>query len=218
MSPRIWPLTRAFGARAGAPSIDRVELTIFERRYYTDCMRCTSCADWCCSHGVDVDEQNVARILARRAELEPFVGAPADAWFDGPPRPDAEFAGGAFRRTSVVDGACVFLDRSRRGCRLHAFAVERGLDYHELKPLVSTLFPLTFDGGLLHPSGEVDDGTLVCLGSGPTLYRGARSELAHHFGEILVRELDALEEIAVVEHAMPPPNAPGAPTVRFGRR
>ena len=45
-----------------------------------------------------------------------------------------EFPGGRQTRTSVEDGACVFRSRTGRGCMLHSFALDRGLDYHELKP------------------------------------------------------------------------------------
>ena len=62
-----------------------------------------------------------------------------------------------------------------------------------IKPRVSALFPVTFDDGVLDPSTEITDGTLVCGGQGPTLYRGVRLELAYYFGELLVRELDGLE-------------------------
>jgi hypothetical protein len=76
---------------------------------------------------------------------------------------------------------------------LHAFALEKGLDYHDLKPVLSTLFPLTFDDGVLHVMDEVEDRTLVCLGQGPTLYRGVRAELEYYFGPSFVEELDAIE-------------------------
>lgn len=87
----------------------------------------------------------------------------------------------------------MFLNRRDRGCQLHAFALEKGLDYHDLKPVLSTLFPLTFDDGVLHVMDEVEDRSLVCLGSGPTLYRGVRAELAYYFGAALVAELDEIE-------------------------
>ena len=76
---------------------------------------------------------------------------------------------------------------------LHSFALERGLDYHELKPMVSSLFPVTFDWGLLHPSNEIEDRSLQCVDDGPTLYQGVRGEIEWYFGVELVRELDALE-------------------------
>lgn len=189
----ITRLSRPHPCRHGAPVLDQVDDAIFSIRYFTRCMECTTCADWCCSHGVDVDEPNVARILARADEIEAFTGIERSRWFTNEVEADAEFPGGAARRTRVVDGACVFLDRRARGCMLHAMSLSRGLDYHELKPMVSALFPLTFSEGVLLASEEVDDGTLVCLGGGPTLYRGARDELGFYFGGALIAELDALE-------------------------
>jgi hypothetical protein len=173
--------------------IDRVDLAIFARTYFTHCMAHPTCGDWCCSHGVDVDEPNVARILEHADALERFTGIPRARWFDDMVRRSDEFPGGAHRRTRKEDGGCVFLDRGARGCRIHAFCLAEGLDYHLLKPMVSTLFPITFDEGLLHPSEEVRDHTLVCRDEGPTLYRGVRDELLHYFGPELVLELDALE-------------------------
>jgi hypothetical protein len=77
---------------------------------------------------------------------------------------------------------------------LHSYALEKGLDYHELKPMVASLFPVTFDGGLLHPSTEIEDRSLQCIDDGPTLYQGVRSEIEWYFGGALVAELDALEK------------------------
>jgi hypothetical protein len=189
----IHALSARYPARAGVPVIDRVDLAIFARRYFTACMECGFCGDWCCSHGVDVDEENVARLLAHADAIEEATGIARTRWFRAEVTSDPEFPGGAYRRTQVEGGACVFLDRERRGCRIHAFCLARGIDYHELKPLVSSLFPLTFDEGLLHPSEEALDGSLVCLDEGPTLYRGVRDELGHAFGPALLAELDALE-------------------------
>ena len=73
------------------------------------------------------------------------------------------------------------------------------MDYHDLKPIVSTLFPIPFDKGQLQPSDEVDDRTLVCLDSGPSLYRGARTELLHYFGMELITELDSLKSKIVLQ-------------------
>jgi hypothetical protein len=84
-----------------------------------------------------------------------------------------------------------------RGCQIHAFAATRGTDYHDLKPMVCTLFPCTFDGGLLHPSNEILDKTLQCIDDGPTLYQGVRDEIAWYFGAELVAELDAFERDAL---------------------
>jgi hypothetical protein len=91
-----------------------------------------------------------------------------------------------------VSGRCVFLRRGGRGCTLHALSLETNDDYHLLKPIVSTLFPVTFGGGALLCSEELTDDSLVCGGEGPTAYEMARSELQYYFGEALVSELDVL--------------------------
>lgn len=170
-----------------------VDPEIFRRQYFTHCLECTFCNDWCCQFGVDVDRYHVDRILAHAAELEAYLGIPRERWFTAEREPDAESPGGETWRTSVMDGACVFLNRSGRGCRLHAFCLERGLDHHELKSVVDGLFPLTFEGGVLCPALEAEENELVCLGTGPTLYRGIREEIRYYFGDELITVLDALE-------------------------
>jgi hypothetical protein len=189
----IHDLARIHVSTFGTPKLASVDGEIFRRRYFTRCMECGFCEDACCSHGVDVDEPTVRRILRHAGALETATSVPRDDWFEPGFAPDGEHPGGKYTRTRVRDGYCVFKVRGGRGCALHAHALSEGIDYHLLKPMVSALFPLTFDEGLLHASTEALDGTLVCGGSGPTLYRGARDELEHYFGHELVRELDALE-------------------------
>lgn len=191
----IVPLSRPFVSRDGAPVLERVDPRIFSRRYFGACMACGFCRDACCDHGVDVEEAKVARILALAPLLEPVLGVPSDRWFEREATADEEFPGGASRRTAVVDGRCVFRSRGGRGCALHALALARGEDYHDTKPLVSTLFPLTFAHGTLCLSDELDDGAppFVCAGEGPSVYRVQRAELAYYFGGALVGELDELE-------------------------
>ena len=193
-SPLVVDLRRTYVARYGAPLISQVAVDIFQLRYFTKCMSCTFCNDWCCTHGVDIDVENVQRVLQHTSELEARLNIPAADWFTNePPDKHPDYPGGACMRTNTRDGKCVFLNRQSRGCQLHAFAVEKGLDYHDLKPMLSTLFPLTFDDGALHVMDEVDDRSLVCLGQGPTLYRGVRPELEYYFGPSFVEELDEIE-------------------------
>ncbi len=189
----IRPFARSYPTRWGAPAVDRVDTAIFTRRYFMACMDCTYCFDSCCQYGVDVDAENVARLEARAADVEAFTGVPRSQWLTGEWVDDPELPGGRYTRTRVAGGACVFRNRKGRGCMLHSYALDRGIDYHEVKPMVSALFPLTFDGGLLHPSTEIADRSLRCIDDGPTLYRGVRSEVEWYFGPELVGELDALE-------------------------
>jgi hypothetical protein len=192
-SPQIVALPASFPSRYGVPVLSAVDVAIFERRYFTHCMSCSFCHDSCCQHGVDVDLLHVPALETHAEALEARMGIPRDRWFTGEYSPDPEMPGGGSLRTRVVDGACVFRDRRGRGCHVHAYALERGIDYHTLKPIIDCLFPLTFSEEVLYPAVEVDDGTLICLDTGPTLYRGAREELQYYFGEGLVVALDAIE-------------------------
>jgi hypothetical protein len=193
----IRALSRPYASRWGVPTVERVDTAIFVRTYFAYCMKCEYCHDSCCQYGVDVDAENVARVEAHAAGLERYTGVTRDRWWTGEWTADVEFPGGRQTRTRVEGGACVFRSRTARGCMLHSYALENGIDYHELKPMVSVLFPVTFDGGLLHPSTEIVDRSLQCYSDGPTLYAGVRSEIDWYFGSALVVELDALERGAL---------------------
>jgi hypothetical protein len=166
---------------------------IFTTRYFTACLECGFCNDWCCSHGVDVDLLHLREIEGHAAGLEAYTGIPRTRWFRRTRTPDPEMPGGGSVRTRIVEGACVFRNRNGRGCQIHAYCLERGIDYHTLKSIIDCLFPLTFWDGTLGPAQEAGDGTLVCLDTGPTLYRGLRGELEYYFGIGLVQALDAIE-------------------------
>jgi hypothetical protein len=195
----VRPFSRPYASRWGAPVVDRVDSTIFLKRYFMQCMQCTYCFDSCCQYGVDVDATNVKRLEAVAPELEAYTGVPRGEWFTGEWSEDDSMPGGRNTRTRVKDGACVFRNRKARGCMIHSFALGRGTDYHDLKPMVSVLFPVTWDDGLLHPSNEIEDRSLQCYGDGPSLYRGVRDEIFWYFGASLVAELDAFERDALAE-------------------
>lgn len=202
----IVPLPRPLASRYGTPVLTAVDATIFTRRYFTHCLRCGFCHDWCCASGVDMDLVHHAQVLEHAAELETFIGIPRQRWFQRRTQADEEFPGGGAVRTRTRRGACVFLNRGGRGCQLHAYADSRGIDYHDLKSIVDCLFPLTFSAGLLCAADEVEDGSLVCLDQGPTLYRGVRGEVAYYFGDGCVAALDDIEREMLA--GMPPAQAP----------
>ena len=183
-------LDREFASIFGAPVIRAVDTRIFALRYFTHCMQCGFCHDQCCSYGVDIDAANMERLRGLGAAFENFVGTPPSNWFEPALIDDAEFPSGRHGRTRAVAGKCVFA--APRGCKIHAFCLENGLDYHLYKPMVSILFPLTFEHGVLEPSGEVLDGTLICVGEGPNLYDGVRGELEYFFGGEMVSLLDLM--------------------------
>jgi Fe-S-cluster containining protein len=189
----IIPLSKPYQCRYGVPWIDRIDTSIFDLKYFAHCMSCKFCNDWCCWHGTDVDVQNGNRILAISKELEQYTGIAKEKWFDLEDTcEDYEAPGELWLRTRVTKGACVFLNRSSRGCMLHSFSLENQLDYHDLKPMVCAIFPLTFEDGLLVHADEVDEESLVCAGDGLSLYDGVRQELSYYFGPEFVEELDRL--------------------------
>lgn len=192
MTQRHHPLARPHVCRDGAPTLNRVDPAIFEFTYFAACMSCGFCHDWCCTHGVDVDLPKVNAILARKDEIARFTGIAPALWFDGNVQADREVPGGQFMRTRIHNGRCVFLNSAGRGCQLHSFALDQGVEYHQLKPFMSSLFPLTFNDGLLTVADEIAGRYLVCRDQGVSCYEGVRGELAYYFGEGLVQELDAL--------------------------
>lgn len=185
-------LSREFPSLFGEPAITAVDPAIFTLRYFADCLGCAFCGDRCCEHGVDIDWANMEALRMLGPDFAAFIGVPPQEWFTPGLTHDAEFPSGAYARTEVRDGKCVFAQKSGRGCRIHAYCARAGLDYHLYKPLVSILFPLTFERGALVPAAEMADGTLVCGGDGPTLYEAGRGELLYYFGEAFVSELDSL--------------------------
>ena len=118
----------------------------------------------------------------------------AERWFLEGAAIDPDALGGQTRRTRIIDGACVFLNRPERGCLLHAYALQHGLSVNAMKPLYCRLFPLVVDHGQLEPESVAKDRSLICLGAGATLYQGQREELRALMGDDFVAEVDALEQ------------------------
>ena len=210
------PLSRPYTCRFGAPVLDRVDPRIFTLTYFGVCMDCTFCKDACCQYGADTEMPRVAALERYQTELEAYLGVPRSGWFREDPEdfgvlPEAEYPGGAYTRTQVVDlpegrsphteWACVFLDPTpgARGCRIHRFALERGIDVHDIKPMVCLLFPASFKEGELIPAYEFElEDELVCQGPGPTIYRSSRADIEWYFGPDLVAELDEMEKLHAV--------------------
>jgi len=204
------PLSRPYPSQRGQPIIDRIDEAIFTLRYFGECMKCDFCHDSCCQFGMDCDLDNIDRLAAHAEALTARTGVQAADWFKPGLILDADFPGGKIRRSAVRGSGCVFRNHQGRGCHIHSYCLETGLDYHDLKPSVCWLFPLTVDRGLLHPNEEVRDASLACTGPGPTLYQSQRSELLHYFGPALVAELDEQERRFL------PPEPPLAATASPG--
>lgn len=187
-------LSRSYTSREGTPTIDSVDLNIFRLSYFSACLSCTFCGHSCCNWGVDIDVTNVERIRARKDELEAYLGTKWDDWFTGEWEDTPDYPGGKATRTRVVNGTCVFQNRENGACKLHSFALDKGFDYHEVKPLISSLFPITFGDGLMCLGEELYEGSLICMGNGPSCYDAQRSEILHYWGPELVAELDAVRD------------------------
>lgn len=187
-------LSRDYPSIHGAPVISAVDTEIFTRRYFTHCMDCTFCHDTCCSYGADIDLPNAERLLAMDGDFEAYAGVPKSEWFDNNVVDDGEFPSGKMMRVRAKDGHCVFLNLKGRGCKIHSYCLERGIDYHTIKPFVCFLFGVTFEYGRLVPSNEIADESLICYGDGPTLFEAARGEIGYLFGKELVAELERVRD------------------------
>jgi hypothetical protein len=197
-------LARDYVGRDGAPVIHAIDPAIFSLRYFMRCLACGFCNDQCCDHGVDIDVDNARRLRELGPDFQARLAVPAAHWFTSDVTPDIEFPSGAHVRTQVRNGKCVFTSQSGRGCTIHAYCLEKGIDYHTLKPMVSALFPVTFEAGVLVPSAEAMDGTLLCSGAGATLYEGVRGELEYYFGHEFVAELETLKKLVMARDTGPP--------------
>jgi Fe-S-cluster containining protein len=187
-------LKKSYPSIYGLPVIHSVDTDIFEIKFFKHCLQCTFCNDQCCSYGADIDMLNVDRIQEHKEELEKYTHIRSKDWFYKKKRKwDSEYPGHIYTRTSRRKDACIFLNPDGRGCMLHSFALDKGLDYHELKPFFCSVFPVTYFEGVLLTPEEIDEKSLVCMGEGATLYQGAREEIQYFFGEEIIEELDIIE-------------------------
>ena len=179
---------------SGNLAISFVHRDIFLKTYFARCLECNFCHDWCCSFGADIDIQNVGKIQQRREEILPFVRPPEVEWFETEYTYYEEYAGNHYTRINPQGARCAFISKDQRGCGLHRYAISKEMDYHEIKPLVCILFPLSFEEGVLFLAPELEDNSLICSGSGYSAYQSIRNELEYYFGHEFVEELDALEK------------------------
>ena len=118
--------------------------------------------DGCCTLGAHfTEDDDYERVATVAAELEPDEWQFYDVGHERGrlrPRTWTELEDGA-RKTRVVDGACIFLNRpgfgGGAGCALHQHAVRRGLPPTSLKPEVCWQLPIRRS----YRTVEVPDGT-----------------------------------------------------------
>jgi Fe-S-cluster containining protein len=179
---------------SGPMAVSFVHRDIFLKAFFARCLECNFCHDWCCSFGADIDIQNVEKIQQHKEEILPFVRPPEGEWFKAEYSYYEEYVGSQYTRINPQGPRCAFISKEQRGCGLHRYAISKQMDYHEIKPLVCILFPLSFGEGILSLAPELDDNSLVCSGSGYSAYQAMKNELEHYFGHDLVEELDRIEK------------------------
>ena len=189
---KVLQLSKGYPSIFGQPSLRAIDERVFTLHYRNDCMQ-SHCNDMCCAHGVDIDAANLQRLDECREALEKHLGFSLERAISPARTADDDFPGGTYARTLADARGCLFLNKTGRGCLIHDFCLANGIDFHTLKPLVSCLFPLTFDKGRLEAAAEIAESALACCGSGTTLYRGMRAELDYFFGHEFVQEADDLE-------------------------
>lgn len=108
----------------------------------------------CCSIGADLGDEDEGRLIsALAATLEPERFQHHDE-----AQRVGVFANGSLTQTRVVNGACIFLNRSGFaggvGCALHLAAVDAGESPTEWKPSVCWQLPLKVDWEPQENGGE----------------------------------------------------------------
>ena len=171
--------------------INRVDERIFTTNYFARCMECSLCNDSCCSYGCPVDTCEVERILAYKNDLENRLHIPASDWFSAEVEQRTEFPSGKVKRTRTNNNHCVFHNNISRGCHLHHFALEKGLDPHVIKPIVCFLFPLTWDDSYLYVSEFLDE--LPCKNTGLLILESQRNELMFYLGDDFMQEIEQIK-------------------------
>jgi hypothetical protein len=157
----LLPFPRAFVEfvdPADADQVFRCDLTWLTSRW--SCIFGRGCQgiyasrpdDGCCTLGAHfadaADEKRVGRAVRQlsAAQWQHKRASRTGGWVEVE-GPETQAAGeGPARKTRVVDGACIFLNRpgfaAGAGCALHLLAVDQGRDFIETKPDVCWQLPL----------------------------------------------------------------------------
>jgi hypothetical protein len=148
-----------------------------------------NCGDVCYIRGEDVSKREYQLIVEHRKEIESLLDMPLDNLLPYRFVSDDDFSEGGYTHTMVIDDMCSFHIKTGRGCVLHTF---------KIKPMVGSLFPMTFNCGLLSPSKEIFYNLDDCHNYGKTLYEGGKNDLLYYFGRDFIQELDELSKRGIV--------------------
>ncbi len=192
----IVKLSKTYKSREGKPVLREIDTDIFSIKCYSSCMSCHLCKDDCCKEGAIADVENVKKILKNEEFLKDKVDINPKYFFKEVFR-DEDFPSGKGTFIPEKNGSCIFINKKGRGCRLHTLLVSQHRDYHELKPIICCLFPVSFEKGELCPAPEFNNKNFICLEGGSSLYDASRNELKYYFGEDFVRELDKIRDSTI---------------------
>ena len=109
----------------------------------------------CCSVGAEFEDEDEARLIgALGATL-----SPERFQYHGEARSGGVYSDDARRNTRVIDGACIFLNRSGfaggAGCALHLAAIDEGERPVDWKPAVCWQLPVKVDWAVADSGTEV---------------------------------------------------------------
>jgi Fe-S-cluster containining protein len=169
-------------------SLREIDENLFTNKYVAHCLDCSFCEDVCCNYGCQMDWLEMERVLRYATQLEAELGIPSSQWFEDTTVIDADYPSGKMKRTRVYKSKCVFYKNGLRGCTLHRFGLEKGIDIHLLKPMVCCLFPVTWDKGRLLVSNFLDE--LPCSNRGISIFEAQKDELRNYLGNDFVTELE----------------------------
>jgi len=169
-------------------NIKEIDENLFTKKYVANCLDCTFCNDLCCSYGCPMDWSEIKRVLYYANQLEAELEIPSSMWFEDSIEINEDYPSGRVMRTKVYDGKCVFYKKGTRGCSLHRFGLEKGIDVHMLKPMVCCLFPITWEKERIHASEFLDE--LPCRDKGISIFEAQKNEMRIYLGDELVTELE----------------------------
>lgn len=173
--------------------IKEIDENLFNRKYVSHCIDCSFCEDLCCNYGCPMDWSEIERVLSFAHQLEVELGIPSSQWFEDVMEINDEYPSGKVIRTRVYNGKCVFYKKGTRGCSLHRFGLEKGIDVHMLKPMVCCLFPVTWEKERLLVSEFLDE--LPCCDKGVFIFEAQKDELRFYLGNDFVTELERRQHI-----------------------
>jgi hypothetical protein len=194
----IIKLSHDYASCNGKPIIKYVDDTIFTQHAFCslNCMN-DNCDDWCCHRGEDVSKNEINQIMKYEKQLQPFLAVSLkDCFGDNFTDDDEDYPDGGYTRIKAINNKCVFLQD--KGCLLHKIALENNVDFHEIKPMPGSLFPISFNFGLLQPSHEIVWNLDDCVDFGKTIYQSAINDIKYYFGQEFINELDIYETKAIV--------------------